>query len=97
MNNSVLSYFDRPVVVVRHFFAYAGMLAFAFWVPFRSGAASGKYPQGRRVRYPSLFAATRMLRRKVSLAKRTLCTLCKGREGRVCFLLVTFICTSKEK
>jgi len=36
MNHRVLSemsYFDRPTVVVRHFFAYARMLAVAFGFP----------------------------------------------------------------
>jgi len=73
-------------------------LLFRFWVPFAVAAESaGKHPQGDGHGCPSFFATTGCRVEKFPLTERTRSAKRGGRAGWVCFLLVTFLCTSKEK
>ncbi|MGX9718992.1 hypothetical protein [Stenotrophomonas acidaminiphila] len=72
-------------------------LAFDFRVPFRSDGAGGKNPKGGVQGRTPFFDETGMSRRKIPPAEWTRPAQRAGRGGRGVFLLVTSLCTSKEK
>ncbi|MQP76203.1 hypothetical protein CQ393_09890 [Stenotrophomonas sp. MYb238] len=67
-------------------------------VPFRSDGAGGENPKGGVHGCTPFFYATWMSRRKIPSAEWTRSAAgTEGAEAGACFLLVTSLCTSKEK
>jgi len=77
--------------------AVAGAVAFDFRLPFRSDGADGNNPKGGAHGRASFFDETWMSRRKIPPVEWTQPAARAGRGGRGVFLLVTSLCTNKEK
>jgi hypothetical protein len=73
------------------------LLLWTFRVPYAAANRSGKTPKGRRTGMCAVRGRGRMPLPRIPAYSRTRSAQRGGREVRVCFLLVTFLCTSKEK
>ncbi|KAB7774972.1 hypothetical protein CEK66_18140 [Xanthomonas sp. LMG 12460] len=73
------------------------LLPLPYRVPFRSGGQRGEKPEGRRTWMYAVRGRGRMPLPRIPGMDADPERAARRAQGRVCFLLVTFLCTSKEK